>query len=389
VIFNLGESWSIKMEDKSYYKRVNELKKLQAILAMILNDTNSVKDLKFVNNLLRKFPTRKSSKLLRTSEKQLTVLKGQIKDLYLSGQTTNPSFIKAISMLNYITQIEENNLNSDKFRGDVDKINKESTRRFFAEEEDLKKIKKQEMRKSFNQENLKRRKEIQTFTSKYSNLVTKFFDFTNSKVSIIDENGQPSWTYLYIEIAKFISNLYREEGRHMTNNSMSLFHRTRNPEVFVKPYSYIAQYLDREFRKQFDLNKISEKNPNNLTGIDFEGYVALLLRKIGITNIIGTPVSGDQGADLLFKIGPRKIAIQVKRHSKPIGNYAVQEIVGALRYYDADDGWVITNSTFTPSAEVLAQKNDVLLIDGQKLSDLKTFLESSYKYSAFLKTDVI
>ena len=56
----------------------------------------------------------------------------------------------------------------------------------------------------------------------------------------------------------------------------------------------------------------------------------------------------------------------------------LQEIVGALRYYSVDEGWVITNTTFTPSAIELAKKNDISLIDGQILDNLGTYIEKSY-----------
>jgi restriction system protein len=48
----------------------------------------------------------------------------------------------------------------------------------------------------------------------------------------------------------------------------------------------------------------------------------------------------------------------------------VQEIVGAIKFYNADEGWVITNSTFTASARSLAQANNIKLIDGHDLKDL-------------------
>jgi restriction system protein len=47
----------------------------------------------------------------------------------------------------------------------------------------------------------------------------------------------------------------------------------------------------------------------------------------------------------------------------------VQEIVGALRFYNADEGWVVTNSIFTPSARSLARANNIRLIDGHDLKD--------------------
>jgi len=48
-------------------------------------------------------------------------------------------------------------------------------------------------------------------------------------------------------------------------------------------------------------------------------------------------------------------------------NKAVQEVVAALKYYHADEGWVITSGTFTASAKALAQANSVKLIDGYAL----------------------
>jgi restriction system protein len=45
----------------------------------------------------------------------------------------------------------------------------------------------------------------------------------------------------------------------------------------------------------------------------------------------------------------------------------VQEVISAVAYYGGDEGWVVTNSSFTPSARALAQKSNVRLIDGQRL----------------------
>jgi HJR/Mrr/RecB family endonuclease len=47
----------------------------------------------------------------------------------------------------------------------------------------------------------------------------------------------------------------------------------------------------------------------------------------------------------------------------------VQEIVGAIKFYNSDEGWVITSSSFTASARSLAQANNIKLIDGHDLKD--------------------
>ena len=89
--------------------------------------------------------------------------------------------------------------------------------------------------------------------------------------------------------------------------------------------------------------------------------------EMGFQDVRGTPITGDQGADLIAKRDGRTIVIQAKRYQGSVGNRAVQEVVGAVSFYGADEGWVITSGSFTPSAKALAQKNGVKLIDGHTL----------------------
>lgn len=74
-----------------------------------------------------------------------------------------------------------------------------------------------------------------------------------------------------------------------------------------------------------------------------------------------TPITGDQGADIIVSTPSNKIAIQVKYYSSPVGNAAVQEIYAAKKFYEADECLVVCNSSYTPSARILAGKTGVLL----------------------------
>jgi restriction system protein len=47
-----------------------------------------------------------------------------------------------------------------------------------------------------------------------------------------------------------------------------------------------------------------------------------------------------------------------------------------MAYYNAQEGWVITNSTFTESARVLANKANIKLIDKHNLRRLSEFVQS-------------
>ncbi|MBN1168409.1 restriction endonuclease [Candidatus Woesebacteria bacterium] len=104
-----------------------------------------------------------------------------------------------------------------------------------------------------------------------------------------------------------------------------------------------------------------------MSGIEFEDLLQDLFKKLGHL-VVKTPVSGDQGADLIIKKGGEKIAVQAKRYSKPVTNKAIQEAVAATKHYKCDRAMVITTSKFTKSARQLASSNNVELWDGNKLN---------------------
>jgi restriction system protein len=134
-------------------------------------------------------------------------------------------------------------------------------------------------------------------------------------------------------------------------------------------YQWLRAQLEsafREFHVQRACNA-AEPEFEELSGTEFETYLARLLKQHGFENIRGTAASGDQGADLLATKANRTIVIQAKRYRGAVGNKAVQEVVAAVKFYSADEGWVITSGTFTPSAKALAQANGVRLVDGYAL----------------------
>ena len=69
----------------------------------------------------------------------------------------------------------------------------------------------------------------------------------------------------------------------------------------------------------------------------------------------------------------RRLIIQAKRYSGSVGNKAVREVIGAVYFYQGHQGCVITNSFFTASARALAQRNNIILIDGYDLKSIEKF----------------
>lgn len=98
------------------------------------------------------------------------------------------------------------------------------------------------------------------------------------------------------------------------------------------------------------------------TGFQFEQMIINMFRRAGLT-VYDTPTSNDYGADLIIEYNGYRIAGQCKYYNKPVGVKAVQEIMGALAYYECDVGMVITNDIFTQQAINLANSNNILLFD--------------------------
>lgn len=101
-----------------------------------------------------------------------------------------------------------------------------------------------------------------------------------------------------------------------------------------------------------------------MTGHDYERVVAAYLRNKGYSRVKVTKASGDYGVDVIAHKGKKKYAVQCKYYSSPVSLGAVQEAVAGKAMYGCNAAMVVTNNTFTRSAEELAKKNGVVLIPG-------------------------
>lgn len=105
---------------------------------------------------------------------------------------------------------------------------------------------------------------------------------------------------------------------------------------------------------------------DKMSGEEFERYLMLRFKKLGYKVEI-TPKSGDYGADLFCFNKNETVVVQAKRYEANVGTAAVQEVVGARDYYEADICVVITNSYFTINALNLSEADNVVLIDRDEL----------------------
>ena len=144
------------------------------------------------------------------------------------------------------------------------------------------------------------------------------------------------------------------------------------------------RYLKGDFEKE--KKELSGKySLNNITtGTQFELYLVNLFNDLGYKSKHNGK-AGDQGADLILKKGDYVYAVQAKYYTGKLDNTSVQEIIGALKFYNANQGVVVTNSEFTQGAKELAKANNVILIDGKGLKKLTDFVFNENKEEDILK----
>lgn len=114
--------------------------------------------------------------------------------------------------------------------------------------------------------------------------------------------------------------------------------------------------------------------PGNMTGHQYEEFIASRLCNFG-WYAETTKGSGDQGVDVLAYIDDKTVCIQCKNWANKATNKAVQEVFAGKLHYRGTHAVVVSRSGFTQGAIDLARSTGVLLITGDKLNELKSFLE--------------
>ena len=127
----------------------------------------------------------------------------------------------------------------------------------------------------------------------------------------------------------------------------------------------------------------ADQNPfarfsNNFTPTEFETFCAETLRGHGWDARV-TQQSRDQGVDVIASKLGRRVVIQCKLYSSPVGNKAVQEAAAGRAHEQADFGAVVSNNRYTAAAEELAKTNRVLLLHYRDLSNLESLLNAQMK----------
>lgn len=114
----------------------------------------------------------------------------------------------------------------------------------------------------------------------------------------------------------------------------------------------------------------------DISPAEFEHWCSTALHAAG-WKARPTGATGDQGADVVADKDGVTVVLQCKLHKSPIGNKAVQEALAAKTHYGAMAAAVVTNTSFTRSAEALSRTTGVLLCHYSDLERLDDLLASA------------
>ena len=105
------------------------------------------------------------------------------------------------------------------------------------------------------------------------------------------------------------------------------------------------------------LNMFNRPDNADLDGPAFARNVERLLWHLGYVSVTNVDGAGDKGADIVADRDGERWVFQCKeRRTTAVTEAAVEEVLGALREYDATRAVVATNSTFTTNARATAAR---------------------------------
>lgn len=221
-------------------------------------------------------------------------------------------------------------------------------------------------------EKVKENEAVEGLLAKYADLVNTFLAIAERKVSVLDEYGDERLHLLHSLVDDCVAKIAGREGRSEIHIRAELkkggirLHKDHKELLRIRKTlpAIFAKYHAEQKSKRKTIEELA-----SLSGVDFETAVGRVLLEHG-WHVSATAATGDQGADIIASKGERRVIIQAKRYNGTVGNKAVQEVVGAILFYGGTEGCVVTNSTFTPAARALAQKNNIRLIDGARFGEI-------------------
>lgn len=201
-------------------------------------------------------------------------------------------------------------------------------------------------------------------------LTTSFlilYPFIRKKIlqrNMKERNYEFADVYRIYDALLSLEKQYEKCKSELENEEKNLRKKKKEFEEQKKYTNETVKFIEKE------LTKISKEMP----GESYERFVGFCLITRGWKIIKYTKRSGDYGADIIARNPDGiKTSIQCKRYKKNVGIDAVQQVYASERYYNCNNGVVITNSKFTQPAHTLAKKTNVILWENFPKKEIDDF----------------
>lgn len=136
------------------------------------------------------------------------------------------------------------------------------------------------------------------------------------------------------------------------------------------------------FNRIRQLDEIRQLDP-----VAFERFVGSLFEKMGY-QVQTTPLSGDEGIDLVLRKDTKLAIVQCKRYENSVGQPIVRDLYGAMVHNKADEAYLVTTGTVTLPAQQWVVGKPLHLVDGNTLVEwIETFKEKETSLPTNVITD--
>ena len=184
-------------------------------------------------------------------------------------------------------------------------------------------------KQKFEEEASRRKRDLEEWPIRHRELMERFLEITERKVSFLDEYGDENWDALPKEIERILSKTARVDRddigpiKRMVLKGLTaeeilwemitpktgrrqqlLLNKGFSDDVLdtlIRKYTFLCSDLETRFRAYHASQKDKKltEDLESRTGLEFQMYLMKLLKEHGFDDIRTTGTTGDQGADLI------------------------------------------------------------------------------------------